>query len=121
MAWPTDSFQPSNPSPTSVRTDRPRLIAPAYKWQALPNLIPNDPYLTGWNQTIFGNATDYYNADPVQYYMDGGSGILDNCREIKMRIKAFGYAYRMTNNTMWVDRAWRELEVSGLLGMAAKR
>jgi hypothetical protein len=111
IAWPDDPFKPSNPSPTNVRTDRPRLIAPAYKWQALPTLIDNDPYLKGWNDTIFGNATDYYNASPVKYFMDGGSGILDNAREIKMRVKAFSYVYRMTNNTKWVDRLYKELEV----------
>jgi hypothetical protein len=44
--------------------------------------------------------------------MDGSSGILDNSREIKMRIKAFAYVYRMTNDTKWVDRAWEELQVS---------
>ena len=44
--------------------------------------------------------------------MDGGSGILDNAREIKMRVKAFSYAYRMSNDTRWVDRLWGELQVS---------
>jgi hypothetical protein len=43
--------------------------------------------------------------------MDGGSGILDNAREVKQRIKAFGYMYRMTKDTKWPDRAWTELEV----------
>ena len=44
--------------------------------------------------------------------MDGSSGILDNARDIKMRIKAFGYVYRLTNDTKWADRAYQELEVS---------
>lgn len=46
--------------------------------------------------------------------MDGPSGILDNCREIKMRIKALSYVYRMTNDTKWVGRVWTELQVSPL-------
>ncbi|KAG6818070.1 hypothetical protein H0H87_009225 [Tephrocybe sp. NHM501043] len=100
-AWPEDPFQPSKPDVLTTRTDRPRLIAPAYKWQALPNLIKGDPYLKGWNDTIFGNATAYYSAAPVRYNKDGDSGILDNAREIKMRIKAFAYTYRLTNDTKW--------------------
>lgn len=108
--WPQDPFQPSNPSPTNVRSDRPRLIAPAYKWAALPQLIANDPYLSGWNASIFNNATQYFSLPPVVYHMDGASGILDNAREIKMRIKAFAYAYRMTNDTKWVDRTLTELQ-----------
>ncbi|KAI0361394.1 hypothetical protein OH77DRAFT_1443806 [Trametes cingulata] len=110
LAWPSDPFQPANPSPTEVRTDRPRLIAPSYKWQALPALIKNDPYMKFWNDTIFGNATAYFDLPVVQYFMDGDSGILDNAREIKMRIKAFAYVYRMTNDTKWVDRAYKELQ-----------
>lgn len=111
-SWPADPFQPSNPSPTQVREDRPRLIAPAYKWAALPRLIANDPYLAFWNKTIFGNASDYYNLPPVAYFKDGPSGILDNSREIKMRLKTFSYAYRMTKDTKWANRAWLELQVS---------
>ncbi|KAF9462099.1 heparinase II/III family protein [Collybia nuda] len=113
LAWPKDTFQPQKPSVLSVRPDRPRLIAPAYKWKALPTLIQNDPYLKGWNDTIFGNATNYLSLPPVKYHMDNDSGILDNAREIKMRIKAFAYAYRMTNDTKWVDRAWAEVQNAG--------
>jgi len=110
-AWPSDTFSPGTPSATTVRPDRPRLIAPGYKWSALPSLIANDPYLAGWNQSIFNNATEYFNASPVKYNLDGDSGILDNSREIKMRVKAFAYAYRMTKNTRWADRAWDEISV----------
>ncbi|KAI1789797.1 chondroitin AC/alginate lyase [Ganoderma leucocontextum] len=108
--WPSDPFQPATPSVTQVRSDRPRLIAPAYKWAALPSLIAKDPYLKYWNETIFGNATAYYDLPVVQYFMDGDSGILDNAREVKMRVKAFSYVYRMTNDTKWVDRAFKELQ-----------
>jgi len=120
-SFPKDTFQPSSPNVTSVRPDRPRLIAPAYMWQALPNLIPNDPYLTGWNNTIFGNATAYFSLPPVVYHMDGASGILDNAREIKMRIKAFAYVYRMTNDTKWVDRCWSEVQNAFTFGPATDK
>lgn len=77
-------------------------------------MIAHDPYLQYWNETIFGNATTYYPLPPVVYHLDGGNGILDNSREIKMRLKAFSYVYRMTNDTKWVDRAWAELQVPQL-------
>ncbi|KAJ6591591.1 chondroitin AC/alginate lyase [Mycena vulgaris] len=108
--WPTDTFAPSNPSVLSVRPDRPRLIAPAYKWAALPALIASDPYLALWNETIFNNATQYDALPAVVYNNDGDSGILDVARQVKQRVKAFGYVYRMTNNTHWVDRTWEELQ-----------
>lgn len=112
MEWPSDPFTASNPAPTSLRSDRPRLIAPKYKWDALPSRIANEPYLKLWNASIFQNATAYYSLPPVVYHLDGASGILDNAREIKMRIKAFAYVARMTNDTKWVDRTWTEIQVS---------
>ncbi|KAJ7765415.1 chondroitin AC/alginate lyase [Mycena maculata] len=108
--WPTDSFAPATPSVLSVRPDRPRLIAPAYKWAALPALIASDPYLTYWNASIFSNASQYDALPAVVYYMDGDSGILDVARQVKQRVKAFGYVYRMTNDSHWVDRTWEELQ-----------
>lgn len=45
------------------------------------------------------------------YYYDGGNGILDIARQVKERIKAFSYVYRMTNDTKWVDRVFLELQV----------
>ncbi|KAJ6509377.1 chondroitin AC/alginate lyase [Mycena vitilis] len=110
LAWPSDSFAPTSPDVLTIRPDRPRLIAPAYKWAALPNLIATDPYLNGWNATIFLNASQYYDLPPVVYHMDGDSGILDNAREVKMRIKALSYVYRMTNDTKWADRVWAEVK-----------
>ncbi|KAF7298857.1 hypothetical protein MIND_00833500 [Mycena indigotica] len=109
-SWPEDPFKPSNPDVLTVRTDRPRLIAPAYKWDALPGLIAKDPYMKAWNDMILKNASDYRAAPPVVYFKDGDSGILDNAREIKQRIKAFAYVYRMTKDTAWVDRTWEELQ-----------
>lgn len=80
-------------------------------WNALPALIEQDPYLASWNASLFINATQYAALPPVIYFMDGSSGILDNCRAVKERVKAFGYAYRMSNDTSWVNRAWVELQV----------
>ncbi|PFH54816.1 hypothetical protein AMATHDRAFT_72577 [Amanita thiersii Skay4041] len=110
LAWPQDPFKPSSPNVLSTRPDRPKLIAPSYKWDALASLIQTDPYLRGWNDTIFGNASSYASLPPVAYFMDGDSGILDNAREIKMRIKAFSYAYRMTKDSKWAERAWVEIQ-----------
>lgn len=49
----------------------------------------------------------------MPYFDDGGNGILDVARQIKERIKAFSYAYRMTNDTKWSDRAYLEMLNAG--------
>ncbi|KZV93736.1 hypothetical protein EXIGLDRAFT_835549, partial [Exidia glandulosa HHB12029] len=109
-AWPADTFSPATPEMTSVRPDRPRLLAPAYKWAALPDLIQKDVYLKSFHNRILNNATQYLQLPPVKYVLDGGSGILDISREVKQRIKAYSYAYRMTKDQKWLDGAWAELQ-----------
>ncbi|ORY32309.1 chondroitin AC/alginate lyase [Naematelia encephala] len=110
--WPDD---PSPPSNSSIR-DHPRLIAPGYKWTALMSgLIDNDPYLKFWNETIVNNASSTLGDDPVAYTPDGGlsgSGVLDVAREMKLRVKNWAYAYRVTNNTAYADRVWLELQTA---------
>ncbi|KAG8942649.1 hypothetical protein FRC00_011707, partial [Tulasnella sp. 408] len=112
LTWNKDSFQPAAPAPTTVRPDRPRLIAPAYKWEQLAKFVASDPYMKQWNDTIMADAQKWQAMDPVPYDIDGGlnkSGVLDVARQVKQRIKVFAYAYRVTGQTMWVDRAWKEL------------
>ena len=90
------------------------MLAPKYKWDALPNLIKVDPYLKFWHESIISIAKGYSAKPVVPYDIDGGlsaSGVLDPSREVKERIKAFAYAYRMTGDTAWVDRTWLELQV----------
>ncbi|KAH7104948.1 chondroitin AC/alginate lyase [Auriculariales sp. MPI-PUGE-AT-0066] len=108
-AWPTETFAPASPQATNLRPDRPRIIAPKYKWDALPELIQKDAYLKAFNDRIIANGTQYRTMPVVKRVVDGGSGILDISREIKMRIKVWAYAYRSTGDTKWLDSMWREL------------
>lgn len=112
-SWPTD---PSPPSNSSIR-NHPRIIAPDYKWTALTNggLIANDPYFKYWNDTIVQNASSTLNDQPVPYNIDGGlsgSGVLDVARQMKLKVKNWAYAYRVTNETKYADRVYLELQVS---------
>lgn len=111
-AWPSDNATPSSSSPRS----HPRIIAPQYKWDALNNgLINGDPYLTFWHNIIIQNATSLIGQPPTPYVLDGGltgSGALDVAREVKLRVKNLAYAYRTTQDTKFVDRAWLELRTA---------
>ncbi len=70
--------------------------------------------MKSWNDTIMADANTWQGMDPVPYVIDGGlgkSGVLDVARQVKMRVKVFAYAYRVTGQTSWADRAWKELQV----------
>ncbi|SCZ99350.1 BZ3500_MvSof-1268-A1-R1_Chr7-2g09496 [Microbotryum saponariae] len=120
----SDPYTFSNPSSMAVRKEHPLLIAPQYKWDCISKMTSQDPYLSFWHTTILANASLYAAMDPTEYVIDGGyagdavallapgSGVLDVAREVQLRIKHWGYAYRMTKDTKWVDRAWQELQVA---------
>jgi hypothetical protein len=77
-------------------------------------LIQNDPYFKEWNETIIGNASATLNDDPLAYTEDGGltgSGVLDVAREMKVRVKNWAYAYKITNDTAYANRVFLELRV----------
>lgn len=78
-------------------------------------MIANDPYMNYWNTTIVNNATNTLNDDPEPYVIDGGldgSGVLDVARRMKVKVKNWAYAYRITNETKYADRAWLELQTA---------
>lgn len=78
-------------------------------------MIESDPYFKFWNETIVANASATIGEDPVPYTPDGGlsgSGVLDVAREMKVRVKNWAYAYRITGETRYADRVYRELQVS---------
>jgi hypothetical protein len=83
--------------------------------KSVSTIVPKDAYLSGWNATIFGNATAVLNVPPVKFVLDGSSGALDIARQVKERVKNLAYAYRASNNSVYAERIWTELLVSGVL------
>lgn len=53
-----------------------------------------------------------YTLPLTPYTVDGDSGILDVSRQIKMKVKGWSYAWKMTGDTKWANRVWEELNVS---------
>lgn len=45
--------------------EHPLLWAPPYKWECLQRIIPQDEYMSYWNDTIFLNATKFYGMSPT--------------------------------------------------------
>ncbi|KAG8951379.1 hypothetical protein FRC04_006150 [Tulasnella sp. 424] len=104
-----DSFQPANPQPTIMRPDRPRLIAPAYQFAALPAAIASNSYLQTFDNAIMSNANQIATSSPVSPSANA-TGPYDVSREVKMNIKTLAYAYRMTSSQEFLTRVWAEIQ-----------
>jgi hypothetical protein len=75
-------------------------------------LIEHEPYLARWNQSIFNKAEALYKQPPVNItskIRSRGSGILNEAREVQLRIKHWAYVYRMTKHARWKIRIWEEV------------
>jgi hypothetical protein len=95
-----------------VRDSHPRLFATPDMWLKLPERIARDPYLARWNETIFDKAEELHGKPTVEITPDmrlSGSGILDEAREVQLRIKYWAYVYRMTKGSRWKHRIWEEI------------
>lgn len=69
-----------------------------------------------WNQTIFDQAEHFLSTPAPAWIPDGGlggSGVLDQARECQQAVKAFAYAYRLTNESKYKDGVWDRLQVIG--------
>jgi hypothetical protein len=98
-----------------VQNSHPRLFATPEMWLRLPELIARDPYLARWNVTIFDKAQALYEKPTVNITSElrlRGSGILDEAREVQLRIKYWAYVYRMTKQSRWKHRIWEEILAS---------
>ncbi|KIL56527.1 hypothetical protein M378DRAFT_16998 [Amanita muscaria Koide BX008] len=112
-------FQPSTPSVLATPPDRPLLIAPAYKWQALSSLIKSDPYLSGWNDTIFGNATQYFSLPPAQYFMDEEDQGIRLCLLHKWADRSMTELQKPNDNAKWSPQHFLDTaEMSSTFGIA---
>jgi hypothetical protein len=115
LSWGLDSKTPQTSTLHNVQVEHPRLFAISNRWTRLLVLIERDPYLRMWNSSIFMKAEALYVEPSLEYSINGGltgNGVLDVARQLQHRVKNWAYAYRMSNDTKWVDRTWQELLVA---------
>lgn len=97
----------------SVVGEHPRLFASGDQWDGLAAEISNNNYLQKWNKTIIDRANELYGESVIAYPDDCDVSVgctLEVARYIQLRVKHWAYAYILTNDTKWVDRAWEELQ-----------
>ncbi|TIB77966.1 hypothetical protein E3Q23_01019 [Wallemia mellicola] len=97
-----------------VTTDRPRIGGVPGRWDCLHDYVNADSYMKSWNETIFQQADHFLNTPAPAWIPDGGltgSGVLDQAREVQQAVKAFAYAFRITNNEEYKNAVWDRLKV----------
>lgn len=88
--------------------DHPRLIATATDWQTLAKHRAADPDLDRLVELLLERARTDLKRDPVERKLTGRR-LLDVSREFIRRSLLWSFAYRVTNDRVFLERARREM------------
>lgn len=102
---------PSGPADllASLRPEHPRLIVTATEWQNLRTRRFQNPELDAILQRVEAEARALLPAPPVTYKKQGRR-LLSVSREALGRLVTLGFAYRLTDDKIFLARAQQEME-----------
>lgn len=89
----------------------PRVIATEAEFDSVLDKINNNAAIKKEYQE-FQTALGYYKRQPdLEYEIKSGYSLLDTSRDLASRVKAYGMAYKITNDEQWAQLAWRQIEI----------
>lgn len=96
---------------TALAKPHPRIMVDADGWEQIKKNIETYPEFASWHKKIMAQA-DSKMTTPVEYYHFGEvqQNILQTTRRFKEKMLYWGYAYRITGDKKYVERAYKEME-----------
>lgn len=100
----------------TLKTEHPFVLADKDKFDVARNEYKSNAfsdYTSGLNKSVFANADALLDMDvyPVlEYVLDEEDSILPISREVINRMVILGYAWQVTGESLYAERAWAELE-----------
>lgn len=96
----------------NLRAGHPRLLIPDGDWAAVKTRMEQHQYTQDAFTRVQDRADDYLTAPVETYEIPDGLRLLATSREVLKRVYHLAFAYRMTDDTRYVDRAYQELEAA---------
>ena len=90
-------------------TTHPRLMANKSTFDSIRTQLKTDTTLSGYHSTVIAQADAYLDTDVVTYEIIDGR-LLEVSREVMNKMTYWGYAYQITGDLKYPERAWEELE-----------
>lgn len=94
----------------TLKTVHPRLHATKEEFAALKDKIAGDETLKSWYDETIKRTDAILTEEPSIYIIPDGLRLLSTSRRVLGRILNLGFAYRMTGDAKYAERAWKELE-----------
>ena len=89
----------------------PRILATADDWEQIKKNIQNYEEFSQWHKKIMAQADSKMNTDVEYYHQEIQENLLQVARRFKDKMLYWGYAWKMTGDRKYVDRAWEEIKV----------
>lgn len=113
-SWSQETAVPKMQLPenllATLKAVHPRLHASKEEFTALKDKIAGDETLKSWYDETIKRADAIITEEPSIYIIPDGLRLLSTSRRVLSRITTLGFAYRMTGDAKYADRAWKELE-----------
>lgn len=90
--------------------EHPRLIARADDWERVKGFYETDEDVKNWSDRIIKTADTALDTAPYRYEIDSTAGLLYITQYITTRIQALSFAWRLTGDERYAERAYLEME-----------
>ena len=95
---------------SSMKGVHPRILAKASDWDKIRSNIEKYSEFAAWHKKIMAQAESQMLTEVETYHYEVQQNILHPARRFKEKMLYWGYAWKMTGDKKYVDRAWLEME-----------
>ncbi|WP_181592994.1 S-layer homology domain-containing protein [Paenibacillus sp. YN15] len=103
-----EDFLAKNPN-----NNHPRIIATAEDFNRIKQTVQSNLLLKGWVDGLIAAADSQLTAPTAQYIILDNKRLLDQSRAALKTFEAVSFAYQMTGDHKYVQRAWQEIQAVG--------
>jgi hypothetical protein len=96
----------------TLRPDHPRVLLRPDSFDKVRTAIQADRLLARWHADVIEQANAILKEPPSEYVIPDGKRLLATSRRVRDRVLALAYAYHMTGDAKYRDRAWAELQAA---------
>lgn len=91
----------------------PRVMANRSDVERISSLYDTDSNIRGWIDNAIKDANSVLTMDPAEYKITDGLRLLEVSREVRRRLLKLSFAYQITGDKKYAERAWEEMNYVG--------
>ena len=90
--------------------EHPRIMAKASDFEIIKERIKVDNTVATWYGQVIKDADSILDAEVQPYTIPDGIRLLQACKRVLSRVETLSFAYKISGDTKYADRAWKEID-----------